>query len=45
MSDSVSVQACGGACWRMSACAVDVAGYLEENLELAVVRLHAVVFY
>ena len=39
------VEACAGAWWRVLACAVDVAGYLEENLELAVVRLHAVVFY
>ena len=34
-----------GVCWRMSACVVDVVGYLEEYLELAVVKLHTVVFY
>ena len=45
MSDSVSVLAYGGVCWRMVACAVDVAGYLEEYLEVAVVKVHAVVFY
>ena len=35
VSDSVSVLAC----------VVDVAGYLEEYLEVAVVKVHAVVFY
>ena len=33
------VLAHGIVCWRMSVCAVDVAGYLEEYLELAVVKL------
>ena len=42
MSDSVSVK---GVVQRVSACVVDVAGYLEEYLEVAVVKVHAVVFY
>ena len=33
------VLAHGGVCWRMLACAVDVAGYLGEYLELVVVKL------
>ena len=42
VSDSVSVN---GVCKRVSACVVDVAGYLEEYPEVAVVKVHAVVFY
>ena len=49
MSDSVNVK---GVCRRvqvcvrsMSACVVDVAGYLEEYPEVTVVKAHAVVFY
>ena len=30
---------------RVSACVVDVAGYLEEYLEVVVVKVHTVVFY
>ena len=45
VSDSVSVSACVSVCQRVSACVVDVAGYLEESLEVAVVKVHAVVFY
>ena len=39
------MQACVSVCQRVSACVVDVAGYLEEYLEVAVAKLHAVVFY
>ena len=42
VSDSVSVN---GVCKRVSACVVDVAGYLEEYPEVVVVKVHAVVFY
>ena len=30
---------------RVSACVDDVAGYLEEYIGVAVVKVHAVVFY
>ena len=36
---------CGGMCPRVSACIVDVSGYLEEYLEVVVVKVHTVVFY
>ena len=39
------VLACAGVCWRVSACVIDVSGYLEEYPEAAVVKVHAVVFY
>ena len=42
MSDSVSVK---GVCKRVSARVVDVSGYLEEDLEVTVVKVHVVVFY
>ena len=45
VSDSVRVSACVSVCQRVSACVVDVAGYLEEYLEVEVVKVHAVVFY
>ena len=32
-------------CQRVLVCVVDVAGYLEEYLEVAVVKVHTVVFY
>ena len=49
MSDSVSVKGVckrvAGVCRRVSACVADVAGYLEEYPQVAVVKGRAVVFY
>ena len=39
------VPSCVGVCWRVSVFVIDVSGCLEEYPEVAVVKVHAVVFY